>query len=54
MTWEPYMPLLPVTLISGEKSGKRPVMRRKKPDGSWEYRACTPEEEAEWVSQDAW
>ncbi len=51
--WQFHVPLLfAVTLPDGSRT-RRPVMRRKL-GGQWHYRLATPEEEAEWISRDAW
>lgn len=54
MEWDYHFALSRVTLTTGEKVGARPVMRRKTSDGKWEYRACTPEEEAKYTEAEAW
>jgi hypothetical protein len=46
--WKFYLPLFATSLPSG-----RLVMRRKV-DGKWEYRAPTPEEEADYVASEGW
>ncbi len=51
--WLFHMPFLfAVTLPDGSKT-RRLVMRRKI-DGKWDCRLATPEEEAEYMSRDAW
>ena len=50
--WEEYVVLLPVRIVGGEKA-QGPVMRRRVGD-DWEYRAMTTDEEANYVSRDAW
>jgi hypothetical protein len=37
----------------GETVSDGPVMRRKR-NGLWEYRACTPEETEDYVSRESW
>ncbi len=51
--WLPHMPFLfAVTLPDGSRT-RRPVMRRKVA-GQWRYRLATREEEADFVSREAW
>jgi hypothetical protein len=52
--WAPYFLYGSVTSVDREKiSGPRPVMRREI-DGKWQYRPMTPEELADWNSNEAW
>lgn len=51
--WLFHMPVLfAVTLPDGSRT-RRPVMRRKV-EGQWRYRLATHEEEADFMSREAW
>jgi len=51
--WLFYIPtLFAVDLSDGTSS--RDLVMRCKIDGKWRYRRATPEEEADYVSSDAW
>jgi len=51
--WSFYLPILRAVDLSDGTSTCGPVMRCKL-DGKWHYRRATPEEEADYVSRDAW
>ena len=51
--WLFYLPILRAIDLSDGTSTSGLVMRRKI-DGKWRYRRATPDEEADYVSRDAW
>ncbi len=51
--WAEHCRLLPVRLIDGTLSFGT-LMRRKKADGTWEYRRLTPEEQLQHDRDWAW
>jgi hypothetical protein len=51
--WLFYLPTLWAVDLSDGTSTRDLVMRSKM-DGKWHYRRATPEEEADYVSRDAW
>lgn len=51
--WEFYTPLF-FSRAPKELRSAALLMRRRKPDGSWEYRLPTVEDEADWFASSAW
>jgi len=51
--WLFYLPALCAVGLSDGTSTRGLVMRCKM-DGKWHYRRATPDEEADYVSRDAW
>jgi hypothetical protein len=51
--WLFYLPIIFAVALSDGTSTRDLVMRCKM-DGKWHYRRATPEEEADYVSREAW
>ena len=51
--WLFYLPIIRAVELSDGTSTRDFVMRCKI-DGKWHYRRATPEEEADYVSREAW
>jgi hypothetical protein len=51
--WTPHFALATVETPDGPVNNQ-PVMRRKKPEGGYEYRRMTEAEMNEWQSSEAW
>lgn len=50
--WSECFKLFSVTLIDRTREGGI-LMRRRTSDGTWQYRKMTPEEEADFISREA-
>lgn len=51
--WQYYLPIFRAVELPDGSSTRDLVMRRKI-DGKWHYRRATAEEEADYVSREAW
>ena len=52
--WTPNVELSPKRLVTGETVSAPRLLMCRRVDGRWEYRVPTPQEEAEYLSADAW
>lgn len=60
-SWEPFVlwrallpPFMRPKTIDGERVKSLYVMRRRAPDGSWQYRSQTKEEAKDFAKEMAW
>lgn len=52
--WREHDVIFKVTTIDGEIVDAGYLMKRRGPDGLWQYRRMTPDEERELISELAW